>query len=277
MSKNLNLALLVSLLLHILLILVLMLFEKKQKESEEKYTPIGNIPLKMQEEAKLPTSPPPKPKTPPTPKSKPQEIPATPPQPQPPAKKEPPKEEVKKEVKEQTPKEEVPKRVKEEVKKPAPKKEKPKPKDSNQIEQSPRKSNLESFLSSPSSPQEPSIDDIANSFTDNKIEKLYGKEFGSFTKEQKEFIRDNLSKIGQITQKHLKYPNLAGELQQDGQNIVEFYLHPNGNITELRLIGKTGYAMLDRNSIKTIEIAYKDYPRPKSKTKIRIYVNYILY
>eukprot|EP01022_Parablepharisma_sp_SALTPOND_P015244 TRINITY_DN21388_c0_g1_i1.p1 TRINITY_DN21388_c0_g1~~TRINITY_DN21388_c0_g1_i1.p1 ORF type:complete len:291 (-),score=41.61 TRINITY_DN21388_c0_g1_i1:466-1338(-) len=280
MSKNLNLALFVSLLLHVLLILLLILFQKQQKKDEQKLTPIGNVPLQIQNEAKLPTSPPPNPKTPPAQQSKPQPEPQpepTPPQtPKEPSKQEPKKEVVpKKEVlkKEPVKKEPTQEVAKKEMPKPVAKKEPTKQKEVNATK-SARKSNLESFLSTPS---EPSIEDIANSFTDNKIEKLYGKEFGSFTKEQKKFIRDNLSKIGEITQRHLKYPTLAGELQQDGQNIVEFYLHPNGDITELRLIGKTGYAMLDRNSISTIEIAYKDYPRPKTKTKIRIYVNYIMY
>lgn len=60
-------------------------------------------------------------------------------------------------------------------------------------------------------------------------------------------------------------------------NIVEFFLHPNGDISDLKLINSSGYSSLDKNSIETIEIAYKDYPRPNEKTKIKIYVYYKLY
>ena len=73
------------------------------------------------------------------------------------------------------------------------------------------------------------------------------------------------------------YPEAAGRLNMQGRSVVEFWLHPNGDISELRLLDSSGYRALDKNSIETIEIAYKDYPRPSQKTKIRIYVHYELY
>lgn len=109
------------------------------------------------------------------------------------------------------------------------------------------------------------------------LRKLYKEEFDTLNQEQKEFIKDNLSKIGQITQHYLNiigYPEVAGQTGQEGVNIVEFYLYPNGEITDLKVLGSSGYSLLDKNSIRTIEIAYKDYPRPSQKTKIRIYVHY---
>jgi len=60
-------------------------------------------------------------------------------------------------------------------------------------------------------------------------------------------------------------------------NIVEFTLHPNGDISDLKISNSSGYSSLDENTIETIEYAYKDYPRPKSPTKIKIYVYYKLY
>lgn len=110
-----------------------------------------------------------------------------------------------------------------------------------------------------------------------QIEKLYKDEFDTFTKTQKEFIKNNLAKIGMITQKYLYlrgYPYIAAKMKEEGVNIVEFYLHPNGDITGLRLITSSGYESLDKNSIETIKAAYKDYPLPKQTTKIKIYVHY---
>ncbi len=109
--------------------------------------------------------------------------------------------------------------------------------------------------------------------------KLYKDEFNSYTKAQKEFLKDNLSKIGAITQKYLYlrgYPYISLKTKQQGQNAVEFYLHPNGDITGLRLITSSGYEALDQNSLETIKAAYKDYPLPKETTKVRIYVEYRL-
>ncbi|NWF67141.1 MAG: energy transducer TonB [Campylobacterales bacterium] len=111
----------------------------------------------------------------------------------------------------------------------------------------------------------------------NIYKELYEDEFDTFSKEQKEFIKTNLSSIGRITQRYLKYPEFAGKMGQDGVNVVEFYLYPNGDITDLKVLTSSGYRLLDKNSIETIEIAYKDYPRPQTKTKIRIYVHYKIY
>ncbi len=111
-----------------------------------------------------------------------------------------------------------------------------------------------------------------------QIKRLYKKdEFDTFTKTQKEFIKNNLAKIGMITQKYLYlrgYPYIAIKMKEEGVNIVEFYLHPNGDITGLRLVTSSGYEALDKNSIETIKAAYKDYPLPPQTTKIKIYVRY---
>ncbi len=112
-----------------------------------------------------------------------------------------------------------------------------------------------------------------------EIQKLYKDEFSTFTKEQQKFIKNNLAKIAAITQKYLYlggYPYIAVKTRQEGVNIVEFYLHPNGDITDLKLIKSSGYEALDTNSIETIKAAYKDYPLPQQTTKIRIYIHYTI-
>ncbi len=134
--------------------------------------------------------------------------------------------------------------------------------------------NLTSFLKQPNLP---SLQQISKSMEDQKINELYQGEFDSFTKGQKEFIKNNLSAIGKITQKYLYirgYPEFAVKTRQEGVNIVEFYLHPNGDISDLKIIKSSSYEILDKNSLETILAAYKDYPRPKEKTKIRIFVQY---
>lgn len=105
--------------------------------------------------------------------------------------------------------------------------------------------------------------------------KLYGEEFYTFEPKVQQFLITNLGKIGQITQRYLKYPTLSIQTKQQGVNTVEFILHPNGDITNLKLISSSTYSALDQNSIRTIQIAYKDYPKPSTPTKIKIYINYI--
>ena len=134
-----------------------------------------------------------------------------------------------------------------------------------------------SLISFLKKPQLPSLQKISKTMDNKEIEKLYKGEFDSFTKGQKEFIKKNLSLIGKITQKYLTnrgYPYFAAKTGQEGVNIVQFYLYPNGDIKDLKIIKSSGYETLDQNSIDTILEAYKDYPRPKEKTKIRVFVRY---
>lgn len=117
-------------------------------------------------------------------------------------------------------------------------------------------------------------------FVDQMVSRIYGKEFHTYSKEQKKFIKQKLGEIYRITQNTLwrkGYPDIAVRMQMQGTNIVSFYLHPNGDISELHLRSSIGYRVLDENTLEVIKTAYKDYPKPKKKTKIMFYVTYRLY
>ncbi|WP_233709823.1 energy transducer TonB, partial [Helicobacter salomonis] len=152
----------------------------------------------------------------------------------------------------------------------------------NQAQPSFNPNNL-SFLPSEQSASQPTRDKSyehdkgMDSQTRKDIDDLYGEEFGDLGTAEKDFIKSNLSEIGRITQRYLEYPSAAGYLGQDGVDAVEFYLHPNGDITGLKIIMESGYKLLDDNTLKTITIAYKDYPRPTTTTLIRIRVRYFIY
>ena len=120
----------------------------------------------------------------------------------------------------------------------------------------------------------------SGSYSAKMINQLYGKEFDTYSPTQKKFIKQNLGLIHRITQRTLTrngYPEIAIRTRQQGTNVVSFYLHPNGDISGLRLKRKIGYASLDGNTLEVIRIAYKDYPLPNKKTKIIFYVQYTLY
>lgn len=119
-----------------------------------------------------------------------------------------------------------------------------------------------------------------SSYVNKMIRNIYGKEFKGYSQTQKKFIKNNLGNIHRITQRTLTingYPAVAIATKQEGTNVVSFYLHPNGDISSLRLKTKIGYSSLDQNTLDVIRLAYKDYPLPKKKTKIMFYVSYSLY
>jgi outer membrane biosynthesis protein TonB len=111
------------------------------------------------------------------------------------------------------------------------------------------------------------------------IRKLYGDEFGKLTPGQQEYILDNQEIMRRITQEVLNRQARVSNIENinaNTVNVIEFYLHPNGDMSDFRFLKKSGYYMLDDITKATIEYAYSKYPRPKEKTLIRYNVFYNL-
>ena len=120
---------------------------------------------------------------------------------------------------------------------------------------------------------------ISGSSIGQNIKELYGDEFGKLTPGQQQYILDNQEIMRRITQQVLirvARVNLPRDLSVNKTNVIEFYLHPNGDMSDFRFIKKSGYYILDDTTKETIEYAYSRYPRPKEKTLIRYNVFYNL-
>lgn len=111
------------------------------------------------------------------------------------------------------------------------------------------------------------------------IKELYGDEFGKMTQGQQQYLIDNQEVMRRITQQVLTRVarvNIKENLNINKTNIVEFYLHPNGDMTDFKFLKKSGYYVLDDTTKETIEYAYSRYPRPSEKILIRYNVYYNL-
>ena len=111
------------------------------------------------------------------------------------------------------------------------------------------------------------------------IRELYGLKFDTLSTSQQKYILDNQEIMRRITQKVLNRVasvNLTNDININTNNIIEFYLYPNGNMSDFKFLKKTGYFVLDDTTRETIEYAYSQYPRPKEKTLIRYNVFYNL-
>lgn len=118
-----------------------------------------------------------------------------------------------------------------------------------------------------------------NSNISQDIKKLYGDTFGKLTPGQQQYILDNQEIMRRITQQVLNRVarvNLPRDLNVNRSNVIEFYLHPNGDMSGFRFLSKSGYYVLDDTTKETIEYAYSRYPRPKETTLIRYNVYYNL-
>jgi outer membrane biosynthesis protein TonB len=111
------------------------------------------------------------------------------------------------------------------------------------------------------------------------IKELYGEEFGKLTPGQQQYILDNQEIMRRITQQILNRVarvNIPRDLRVNRTNVIEFKLHPNGDMTDFRFLKKSGYYVLDDTTKETIEYAYSRYPRTKETTLIRYNVFYNL-
>lgn len=115
--------------------------------------------------------------------------------------------------------------------------------------------------------------------TGRNIKELYGSKFGELSQAQQEYILDNQEIMRRITQQVLTRQASVSDLRGlnvNKINVIEFYLHPNGDMSDFKFLQKSGYFILDNITKLTIDYAYSKYPRPKEKTLIRYNVFYNL-
>ena len=118
-----------------------------------------------------------------------------------------------------------------------------------------------------------------SSSINQNIKELYGEKFGKLSAAQQEYIIDNQEIMRRITQQVLNRVasvNLPRDLNVNRSNVIEFYLHPNGDMSDFKFLNKSGFYVLDDTTKETIEYAYSKYPRPQEKTLIRYNVFYNL-
>ncbi len=111
------------------------------------------------------------------------------------------------------------------------------------------------------------------------LREAYGDEFGKLSEGEQKYLLDNQEIMRRITQEVLNRVgsvNLPDNLRVNRHNIIEFYLYPNGDISEIKFIENSGFYILDDTTKETIEYAYSRYPRPQQKTLIRYKVGYYL-
>ncbi len=113
----------------------------------------------------------------------------------------------------------------------------------------------------------------------SNIKDAYGETFGELSPGEQKYILDNQEVMRRITQQVLNRVgrvNIPRDMRVNSSNIVEFYLYPNGDISDIEFIDKSNFYILDDTTKETIEYAYSKYPRPKQKTRIRYKVGYYL-
>lgn len=113
----------------------------------------------------------------------------------------------------------------------------------------------------------------------DSIQRLYGDKFSELSAGEQKYIIDNQEVMRRITQGVLdRYgrSKIPDNIRVNDTNMIEFYLHPDGSISDLHFLKNSQVSILDDTTKETIELAYSKYPRPEQKTLIRYRVWYNL-
>lgn len=113
----------------------------------------------------------------------------------------------------------------------------------------------------------------------DSIQRLYGDKFNELSAGEQKYIIDNQEVMRRITQGVLDrygHSRIPDNIRINDTNMIEFYLHPDGSISDIRFLKNSQLSILDDTTKETIELAYAKYPRPEQKTLIRYRVWYNL-
>lgn len=113
----------------------------------------------------------------------------------------------------------------------------------------------------------------------DSIRSLYGDKFNDLSEGEQKYILDNQEMMRRITQAVLdRYAasKIPDTVQANDNNIVEFYLFPDGSISDIKFLKNSQISILDTTTKNVIELAYAQYPHPQQKTLIRYRVFYDL-
>ncbi len=111
------------------------------------------------------------------------------------------------------------------------------------------------------------------------IQRLYGDKFNELSEGEQKYIIDNQEVMRRITQGVLdRYARsrLPDNIRINDINMIEFFLYPDGSISDLHFLKNSQLSILDDTTKEVIELAYAKYPRPQQKTRIRYRVYYDL-
>lgn len=111
------------------------------------------------------------------------------------------------------------------------------------------------------------------------LKEAYGDALGELSEGEQKYILDNQEIMRRLTQTQLNRTgstDIPNNLRVNDYNLVEFYLHPNGDMTDFRFIRRSNFFLLDQVTQDTIEAVFWRYPRPEQKTLIRYKFGYYL-
>ncbi|AFV97875.1 MULTISPECIES: energy transducer TonB [unclassified Sulfuricurvum] len=93
---------------------------------------------------------------------------------------------------------------------------------------------------------------------------------------EEQYLDDHLSTIRELLVKYRKYPSQAVRLKQEGAVKVTFRLKQNGDVEDIRIMGSSGYELLDDDAMALVQKVSEYFPQPPQTVRITVPLNYAL-
>lgn len=93
---------------------------------------------------------------------------------------------------------------------------------------------------------------------------------------EEQYLDEHLSAIRDLLLKHRKYPTQAVRLKQEGAVKVTFRLKQNGEVEDIRIVGSSGYDLLDEDAMNLILKTAGYFPKPPKSVRITVPLRYNL-
>lgn len=145
------------------------------------------------------------------------------------------------------------------------------PVEPTRVSQPKKEQGLYDILSKPDIKTSDNSDSTATKVTNN-IQRSYGEKFNTLSPGEQKFILDNMTKMLIISNNVLRRyepARVPSNFTGRGEVLLEFYLHPNGDISDLKIIRGSNYSMMNDLFLETINLSFSKYPHPEQKTLIR--------
>ncbi|NVN92025.1 MAG: energy transducer TonB [Desulfuromonadales bacterium] len=94
-------------------------------------------------------------------------------------------------------------------------------------------------------------------------------------RQRERYLAEQFAYIRDIIQKHQIYPNRAKRDGLTGKVRVAFVIQENGTVADIRVVGSSGYEILDANAIETVKRS-APFPKPPVKAELRMPITYRL-
>ncbi len=92
---------------------------------------------------------------------------------------------------------------------------------------------------------------------------------------QERYLSAHFLYIKDDIQRSINYPKMARRMGWEGRVVLSFIICKNGEVTDIKVVKSSGYAILDKNAVSTIKQS-APFPKPPVRAELTVPISYRL-